>query len=88
MGSALRKADLDVEVVSDPEVMSGDPVVSGTRVPAETVVAYLRAGHSDQDIFEDYPTLQPGAIEAVRRWAERTHGAAWLDPVHAPTLGR
>lgn len=88
MGAALRKADLTVEVVSDPEVMSGDPVVSGTRVPAETVVAYLRAGHSDRDIFEDYPTLQPGAIDAVRRWAERTYGAEWLDPVHAPALGR
>ncbi len=88
MGTALRKADLKVEIVSDPNVMSGDPVVAGTRVPAETVVAYLRAGHSEQDIYEDYPTLQPGSIDAVRRWAERTYGPAWLDAVNAPRMGR
>ncbi|AWV19197.1 hypothetical protein A3862_00850 [Methylobacterium sp. XJLW] len=79
---------MDVEVVSDPEVMSGDPVVSGTRVPAETIVAYLRAGHTDQDIYEDYPTLQPGAIDAVRRWAEREYGTGWLDPIQSPAAGR
>ncbi|SFM31045.1 DUF433 domain-containing protein [Methylobacterium pseudosasicola] len=56
-------------VVSDPAVMSGDPCVAGTRVPAETILAYLRAGHSDRDIHEDYPTLPPGAVDAVRRWA-------------------
>lgn len=33
-------------VVSDPTVMSGDPVIRGTRVLAESVVAYLRAGYS------------------------------------------
>ena len=66
------------EVVCDPDVMSGDPVVSGTRVPAATVVAYLRAGHSDRDIHDDYPTLQTGAVDAVRRWAERTYGEGWL----------
>ena len=45
------------EIVRDPHVMSGEPIVSGTRVPVEVVLAYLRAGHSTQEIFEDYPTL-------------------------------
>lgn len=61
------------EVVSDPAVMGGDPVVSGTRVPALTILAYLRAGHSDMDIHEDYPTLPPGAVDAVRIWAEHRY---------------
>jgi uncharacterized protein (DUF433 family) len=75
-------------VASDPEVMSGEPVISGTRVPAETVVAYLRAGSTDREIYQDYPTLPPGSIDAVRKWAEETYGPNWLDPVHAPSLGR
>ena len=45
------------EIVCDPTVMSGDPAVKGTRVPAETIIAYLRAGHSPREIFEDYPSL-------------------------------
>lgn len=65
------------EIVSDPGVMSGEPVVRGTRVPAETVIAYLRAGHSAKEIFEDYPTLPVDGIDAVVAWAERRYGKDW-----------
>ena len=56
------------EIVSDPTVMGGTPVVRGTRIPAATIVAYLDAGHSDREIFEDYPSLPVDGIDAVRRW--------------------
>lgn len=65
------------EVVRDPTVMSGDPVVRGTRVPAETILAYLRAGYPAQEIFADYPSLPIDGIDAVIRWAEATYGADW-----------
>ncbi len=83
---ALRKSPVvQAEVVSDPSVMSGDPVVRGTRIPAETIVAYLRAGRSAREIFEDYPTLPIDGIEAVERWAEETHGRDWRQAARAPT---
>lgn len=56
------------EVVSDPAIMSGDPTIRGTRVLAETILAYLRAGHTEADIHEDFPTLPPDGIGAVLRW--------------------
>ena len=75
---ALRKPPAVVaEVVSDRSVMSGEPVVRGTRVPAETIVAYLRAGRSNLEIFEDYPTLPIDGIDAVIRWAELNIGPDW-----------
>lgn len=75
---ALRKSSaVPAEVVVDQSVMSGEPVVRGTRIPAETIVAYLRAGRSAQDIFEDYPTLPLDGIAAVERWAEAAYGAGW-----------
>ena len=75
---ALRKPPAVVaEVVSDRAVMSGEPVVRGTRVPAETIVAYLRAGRSNLEIFEDYPTLPIDGIDAVIRWAELNIGPDW-----------
>ena len=58
------------EVISDPSIMSGEPIVRGTRIPAATILAYLRAGHTDQEVFEDYPSLPVDGIEAVRRWHE------------------
>jgi uncharacterized protein (DUF433 family) len=54
--------------------MGGQPVVRGTRVPAATIVAYLRAGHSDQEIFQDYPSLPLDGIEAVIAWARDEMG--------------
>jgi uncharacterized protein (DUF433 family) len=59
------------EVVTDPKILGGWPCVSGTRVPAMTIVAELRAGTSSREIFTHYPSLPPDGIEAVRRWAER-----------------
>src|SRR3954465_11141658 len=72
----LRKAPaVKAEVVSDPTVMSGDPVVKGTRTLAETILGYLRAGHSSQAIYQDYPSLPVDGIDAVARWAEQAYGA-------------
>nr|WP_294553260.1 DUF433 domain-containing protein [uncultured Rhodopila sp.] len=65
-----------VEVVLDPEVMSGDPCIAGTRIPAETIIANLRAGYPIDRIFKAYPTLPDGGIEAAIRWAESA-GLDW-----------
>jgi uncharacterized protein (DUF433 family) len=75
---ALQKQTaIPAEVVSDSSVMDGVPVVRGTRIPAETILAYLKGGHSHREIFEDYPTLPVDGIDAVIRWAEATYGADW-----------
>jgi uncharacterized protein (DUF433 family) len=60
---------LPAEVSSNPDIMGGMPCVRGTRVPAETIVAYLRAGYSRREIFEDYPSLPLDGIDAVKAWA-------------------
>ncbi len=70
MVTLARTPKIAARVVRDASIMSGAPVIRGTRVPAMTIVAYLRAGRSDQDIFEDYPTLPVDGIKAVRAWAE------------------
>ena len=75
---ALRKGPaLKSEVVRDPTIMSGEPVIRGTRVPAITIVAYLRAGRSNREIFEDYPTLPIDGIDAVIAWANEELDADW-----------
>jgi len=65
-------------IVIDPSVMSGEPVLRGTRVPAATIVVYLQSGHSPADIFQDFPTLPDNAIEAVEAWASTTYGKDWM----------
>jgi DNA-binding GntR family transcriptional regulator len=68
---------LPTEVVSDPTVMSGEPVVRGTRILARTILNYLRSGHRAEEIFKDYPSLPIDGIDAVKRWAQMTYGPDW-----------
>jgi len=49
-------------ISTDPEVMAGKPVVKGTRIPVERVLAHL-AETSMQDLFEAFPELM---VEDVR----------------------
>jgi len=65
------------EVVSVDGILGGMPCVRGTRVPAETVLAYLREGYSRAEIFKDYPSLPLDGIDACIRWdAERPRKSA------------
>lgn len=65
-------ARIAVSVVSDPKILGGMPVVSGTRVPAETILAYIRRKAGVEEIVGDYPYLPLGAREAVEYWARET----------------
>ena len=44
-------------IVSDPEILSGERVFKGTRIPLEHIAGLLRKGVSEAEIREDYPAL-------------------------------
>jgi uncharacterized protein (DUF433 family)/DNA-binding transcriptional MerR regulator len=48
-------------------VMGGKELVTGTRVPVETVRRYLRRGASVAEVVEAFPVLAPADVEAVQR---------------------
>lgn len=41
----------------DSEILSGQPVFKGTRVPVESLFDHLEAGVSLDDFLEDFPTV-------------------------------
>jgi uncharacterized protein (DUF433 family) len=41
----------------DPEIMGGNPVFRGTRVPFQTLIDYLEAGHPLLTFLSDFPTV-------------------------------
>ncbi|MEO8649613.1 MAG: DUF433 domain-containing protein [Acidobacteriota bacterium] len=41
----------------DPEIMSGAPVFSGTRVPVSALLENLEAGLSLDEFIENFPTV-------------------------------
>lgn len=53
------------EVVSrNPEVLSGALVFSGTRVPVQTLIDYLKAGETLDRFLEGFPTVTREQAEA------------------------
>lgn len=52
-------------VSSSPEVLSGAPVFTGTRVPVHTLVEYLAAGDSIDDFLEGFPTVSREQVIAL-----------------------
>jgi len=42
---------------SDPEIMSGTPVFTGTRVPVHTLIDHLASGVSLAEFLADFPTV-------------------------------
>src|SRR4051812_5020060 len=44
-------------VHSDPEIMGGDPVFVGTRVPVYNLFDYLTAGDSLDEFLEQFPSV-------------------------------
>jgi uncharacterized protein (DUF433 family) len=57
-------------VVSDPEILSGTPVIRGTRVPVYAVAASFQSGIPIERILKAYPSLQPAQVELAAMYAE------------------
>jgi uncharacterized protein (DUF433 family) len=44
-------------ITTDPEIMHGEPVFRGTRVPVKTLFDYLEGGETLEDFLEGFPTV-------------------------------
>lgn len=56
-------------ITIDPEVMVGKPVIKGTRMPVELVLAKLSGNPSVGDLLADYPHLTVAQIQDCLRYA-------------------
>jgi uncharacterized protein (DUF433 family) len=57
-------------VVSDPEILSGTPIIRGTRVPVYDVAASVASGIPVDRILSAYPSLQREHVELATMYAE------------------
>jgi uncharacterized protein (DUF433 family) len=65
-----RLAEARASVVSDPEILSGTPVLRGTRIPVYDVASLAKAGEPRERMLEDYPSLTNEALELAVIYAE------------------
>jgi len=53
----------------NPEIMTGKPVIKGTRIPVDMILRKLGAGLSVEEILDDHPRLRREDILAAQAFA-------------------
>ncbi len=56
-------------ITVDSAVCNGKPTIRGKRISVQTILEFLSAGDSMEDILKQYPTLEPEDINACIRFA-------------------
>lgn len=69
------------EIQSDPTIMMGKPVITGTRVTVELVFEKLAAGETVEQLLEAYPRLTREGILAALDFAARALRADVVYPI-------
>jgi uncharacterized protein (DUF433 family) len=59
------------QIISNPKIMMGKPVVKGTRITVELILEKLAAGESVEQILDEHPRLTREAIQAACSFAAR-----------------
>lgn len=58
-------------IIKDPDILGGEPVFRGTRVPFKVLIDYLEGGDTLDQFLEQYPSvsreLAISAIEEARQ---------------------
>lgn len=57
------------QVISDPEILGGNPVFRGTRVPVHRIAELLAQGIPEAELREDYPRLTTEMISLAPLYA-------------------
>ena len=58
-------------ITIDPDLCNGKPTIRGIRITVQTVLGYLAAGDSKEEILEAYPSLEAQDIDACLNFAAK-----------------
>ena len=56
-------------IISDPEVMVGQPVIEGTRITVNLILEEVSYGRTVDDILREYPHLTREGVQAALDFA-------------------
>ena len=54
-----------IQIISNPKILGGKPVIEGTRISVELILDKVSAGMSEKEILTDYPHLTAEQIQAA-----------------------
>ena len=54
-----------------PDICNGRPVIAGTRIPVQTIMEFLGAGDSIDELLEAYPSLKREDVYACIQFSAK-----------------
>lgn len=60
---------MNLKIELNPEVCNGRPVIRRTRITLETILGYLGAGDTVDDVLEAHPSLERADVLACINYA-------------------
>jgi uncharacterized protein (DUF433 family) len=73
------------QIISDPNMMMGKPVVEGTRITVELILDKLAAGETTEQLLAAHPRLTKAGIQAALAYAAQTMRSDIVYPI-LPTI--
>jgi uncharacterized protein (DUF433 family) len=56
-------------ITIDPQICNGKPIIRGKRITVQTILEFLSAGDTAEEILAQYPSLEMQDIEACLQFA-------------------
>ena len=71
------------QLIIDPEILQGKPIVRGTRLAVELIVDLIAQGWSHDEVLHNYPNLTEEDITACLKYASaRLHAERVYPQLH------
>ena len=65
---------MEARIVTNSDICNGRPVICGTRITVQTILEFLGAGDSVEEILEEYPSLTRKDVLACVQYSSRLMG--------------
>jgi uncharacterized protein (DUF433 family) len=75
--------ELAQHIIIDPAIMTGKPVIRGTRIAVELVLELLGRGWTTQQVIQQYDHLTPQDIQACLAYASQVLKSERVYPIPA-----
>lgn len=59
------------QITIHPDICNGRPIIANTRITVQTIIEFLGAGESIEEVLEEYPSLKREDIYACMQFATK-----------------
>ncbi|MVM37791.1 DUF433 domain-containing protein [Spirosoma sp. HMF3257] len=75
--------ELRQRILSNPDILTGKPVIAGTRLSVQFIVGLLAKGVTHEEILMEYPYITEEDIRACLSYASQLLDSSTLIPLAA-----